>query len=380
MKNFKGNVYRVAGFRGGYRGQIAIGKKRRYKYFFGDKKTCSAKCREWQEQEFLRRGKNRDGSVSWLFFREKWEEDARGRSEPLSERTIIQYRCNFDKLERYLKPTYLNDITLMGLRRAVTEMKDDARKSGYDNTGVNLFIILIRHAFKWAMNAGYMEDFPIENLMTVGVGKRSIKTNDIREIELLLKYGTTQERARVLFGFDCGLRPEEKLNLLWEKLNLDTGFGWISENKYGWKPKRDKERQFLMTQRLMAELKKLPRVSEYVFTNDKGQKFSSSGFSASYADFVNKVNEEIARNEPEKIKITSTCRTLRKDYSTHRQAQGAGEEDISKSMGHADIKVTKQHYTNNQQEELRRLKEENERERLLELKKYEVPLKIEKAT
>jgi integrase len=374
MQTKKRNVYRVAGWKG-WRGQITINKVR--KYWYGAEMTreqAELACGAWAENELLKTKKNISGGRSWLFFRQKWNEYARTRKHPLSQRTINEYNYAFDRVEKYIKPVFLSDITLFKLRGMVSDLEDEARENGQDNYGVNKVIQCMRVSLKWAMNKGYLEDFPIDNLELLDVDPVEVKTNEIREVEMMLKYGTPKERAVVLFGFDCSLRPEEISNLLWEKLDLENGFGWISENKCGWGPKCAKPRQFRITERLKEELMKLPRVCDYVITNQYGRGYTSGGFCKFFREFRERVNEEIEKNEPEKIKITGTCKTLRKNYSTYRQSQGAEEKAVSKSMGHADTKVTKQHYTNEQQTELRCRREEEERKNLLDLDKFIMPL------
>ncbi len=89
-----------------------------------------------------------------------------------------------------------------------------------------------------------------------------------------------------------------------------------------------------------------------------------------YSEFVDAVNEKIRFNEKDPIKLTGTCKTLRKDYSTSRQGQGATIEETGQSMGHASKQVTRKHYTNTQTPQMR----EQERVRLRQLDKYIVPL------
>ncbi|MGB2578160.1 integrase [Elusimicrobium simillimum] len=379
MRYFKGETYKVAGYKYGERGQINVEGIRKYKYFKykdknGNKVDIREACRKWQESEWLKQSKNDSDSVAWLFFREKWNEWAKVSKQELSHRTITDYNYAFDRIEKHIAPIFLNDITLKKLRLMISDLEEEAIKNKKDNHGVNKVIKCIRKALKWAMGKGYMDDFPIENLAFLEVNKLVVKTNDIREVELLLKYGTPMERAAVLFGFDCSCRPEEICNMRWEKLDLENRFGWISPNPDGWKPKGNKKRQIRLTERLITELNKMPKVSDYVFTNQYTKRYSNGGFCVFYKNFRTRVNEEIKIKEPNQILITGTCKTLRKDYATSRQACGADQKKVSLSMGHSDTKVTKQHYTNDQNEELKKLKEEKERNLLIELDKYEVPL------
>lgn len=373
-RSFKGNVYRVAGYHGGYRGQITIDGKTYIRYFRGSMRQCQKACREWQQQIATKYRPASEGSLSWALFRDKWNEWAAMQDPPLARRTVIEHNAAFDRVEEHIRPVFLEDITMRLLRLMITELEEKARKEGHDNYGVNKVITCARTDLRWAMNKGYMEDFPIENLSLLPVRKPQPHTNNIREIELLLEHGGAKERCIVLLGFDCGLRPEEIFNLRWEKLDLQSRFGWISPNSDGWHPKRNKNRQFRITQRLLKELEELGIKEEgYVIITDYGKKFTQQGYNVFWRKFVKSVNRKI---RPQKI--TGTLKTLRKDYCTFMQAAGADTKAVSLSMGHADIKVTQQHYTDANQEALRLAHEQEERDNLLKLEQYEVPLKYNK--
>ena len=372
MRHPKGTVIPVAGH-SGYRGQITINGRTYYRYFYENKRESSRQCLEWQEAMLAKHRPDEDGGISWALFRDKWNENAENGRQPLAKRTIAEYNAAFDRTEQYVKPIMLADITMRGLRLMTTQLEEKAIRANEDNYGVNKVITCIRAALRWAMDKGYMEDFPIENLSLLPTEKPKPHTNGLKDIELLLKHGSAQERVIVFLGFDCGLRPEEIFNLRWEKLDLETRFGWISPNPDGWHPKRNKSRQFRITQRLLAELEELGIKEEgYVIITDYGKKFTQQGYNVFWKKFVKRINSKSS------FKITGTLKTLRKDYCTYRQGMGADTKAVSLSMGHADIKVTQQHYTDANQEALRLAHEQEERDNLLALEKFEVPLKYNK--
>lgn len=371
MRSHRGNVYRVRGFRSGYRGQITIAGTKHYRYFIGNKPDCVRQCREWQDAMTAKHTMT-DRGISWALFRDKWNEWAAIQEPPLARRTVLEYNYSFDRAEAKLKPVLLGDMTMRSLRLMITGLEEEARKAGQDNYGVNKVIICIRAALRWAMNKGYVDDFPVENLALLPVKKPQPRTDGLKSIEAMLRHGGTKERCVVLLGFDCGLRPEEIFNLRWEKLNLETRFGWISPNPDGWHPKCNKNRQFRITERLAEQLRLLGAQPEgYVITNAYGAKFTQQGYNVYWRKFVKKVNRLIMPD-----KITGTLKTLRKDFCTYRQSMGADTKAVSVAMGHADTKVTQQHYTDSQQEALRLAREQEERENLLKLEACEVPLKF----
>lgn len=375
-------LFKVAGHNG-WRCQKQLNKRRFFKDFLGSKSKCYEQAKDWWEDIKDKYRNHWDGTLSWAAFKEKWNEWALLSSpakQALSKKSIEKYNWVFCTIERIVHPKYLRDISLQKLRLCRTVLEEEARTKGKDNHSVNHFVSCMRAAMAWAIDHGYMSDMDITSFHKLPTAKVEVKTNTITEIELLLKYGTIKERIVVLLGFDCGCRPEEMCNMLVEKLDLDNRFALISPNtrddKKGiraWTPKCGKNRPIRLTQRLVDLIRRFNPKGPYLLTNQYGEAYTNGGFCVFYRKFVKKVNSEIRRNEKENpIRITGTCKTLRKDYCTSRQEQGAPKKIVSLSMGHSDTEVITKHYTNQETAALVSL----EYKRLLELDKYEVPLNL----
>lgn len=376
----RGKVFKVKGHKG-WRGQKQINKTRFVKDFIGTKAECEAQCGEWLDMLENTYRNHWDGTLSWGQFKIEWEKWAVLETKskiPMAPRTIQEYKWAFKQAERLVKPLrYLTDINIQKLRFARGTLEKEARAKSADNYAPNKFVGCIKNSLVWAMEQGYMRDISLDNFRSLPVAEVKVKTQDIKEIELLLKYGTTKERVVVLLGFDCGCRPEEIANLLWDNLDLENGFADIAPREANpsrgiskWHPKAWKVRQIRLTPRLIDEIKKLPRSSSYVILNQYGEGYSQQGFSKFYRDFVKKISLEVQEKEENPITISGSCKILRKNYSTSRQGVGASLADTSKSMGHADTAVTVKNYTNSLAPEMR----EQERERLRKMDQYIVPL------
>lgn len=376
----RGKVFKVKGHNG-WRGQKQINKTRFVKDFVGTKAECEAQCGEWLEMLENTYRNHWDGTLSWGQFKIKWREWATLETtakEPMSRQSIKKYNLIFQTLERLIKPRYVRDITMQKLRYCRSILEQEAVKKGQDNHGVNHFVSCMRAAIKWGIDSGYMPEMDIENFHKVPTAKVVVKTNTIYEIETLLKYGSLKERIIVLLGFDCGCRPEEMCNLLLSKIDLNTRFAWISPNTEDkskgirkWTPKCGKTRQIRLTERLADMIKELNSQGPYLLMTPYGEAYTNGGFYVFYKKFLKRVNDTL-ETEHSPLRITGSCKTLRKDYCTSRQEQGAPKKMVSLSMGHSDEFVTTKHYTNAETEALR----QKERERLQELDKYIVPLKI----
>lgn len=369
---------------GVWRCQKQINRIRFVKDFYGTEKKCYPDALAWWDGIKVRYGDKWDGTKTWDFFKVTWEEWARLETKskvPMAERTIKEYKLAFSQAERLIKPLrYLADIDLQKLRLARGVLEEEARLKGADNYGPNKFVGCMRSGLTWAMEKGFMKDILLDNFRALPVSEVEVKTQSTREIELLLKYGNTKERVVVLLGFDCGCRPEEIANLLVDNLDMENGFADITPHDADpargitrWHPKRWKRRQIRLTPRLIKEINKLTPKGPYLISNQYGEPYTQLGFPQFYGKFVDKVNKEIREKEDNPIKITGTCKTLRKDYSTSRQGKGASIEETGKSMGHADSKVTRKNYTDTLTPEMRA----QERERLKKLDQFIVPLNFD---
>lgn len=368
---------------GVWRCQKQLKKMRFIKDFKGGTTAArEAAARKWWADILARYSENVEGVKAWQFFKAEWKKWAQTDTpaEPaLSARTIYEYGWAFSNAERLISPLrFLDDLTLPKLRQARAILADEARAKGADNYSPNKFVVCMRGAISWAIERGYMRDISLENFRTLPTAPVVVKTQTAREIELLLKYGTAKERVVVLLGFDCGCRPEEIANLLFENLDLENGFADIvphdadeARGVFKWHPKVWKRRQIRLTPRLIAEIRRLDASkSPYLITNQYGERYSQEGFSHFFQKFVKKINKEIRENEPTPITITTTAKILRKSYSTSRQSEGATLADTAHAMGHASTRVTVKNYTNGIAPEMRAA----ERERLRKMDAFIVPL------
>lgn len=359
----------------GLRGHVTVAKRRFYKYFYEEtKKGCRQACKAWR----IKMKAQRDGSRSWSFFKTAWLHWATHKKKPLAPRTVAEHQQAHKKLEEFIHPKFLSDLTMKNLRRWRAFLEEDAIRKKRDNYGANKHMGAMKTDIKWAIDQGHMEDVTINAFQLLEVNETEVKTQDVAEIELMLKYATTQERVVILLGFDCGLRPEEICNMLIVKLDLETRFGWISTNEENkkdgiitWVPKCGKSRQFRLTLRLVAEIKKLNAQGPYLIATRFNEPYSQQGFSVHYKKIVKRINARIEERDPANpIRITGTCKTLRKNYSTSKQAQGASRTFVGFTMGHADTAITTKHYTEQGNADLLA----REREELKKLDQYEVPL------
>jgi len=87
------------------------------------------------------------------------------------------------------------------------------------------------------------------------------------EVQRLLAECSEHLRPIVLCALHTGMRKGEILNLKWENLDLDNRMILLE------KTKNNRRRMIPLSGILYPELRDLPRRGEYVFCNEKGEKF-----------------------------------------------------------------------------------------------------------
>ena len=145
----------------------------------------------------------------------------------------------------------------------------------------------------------------------------------------------------IMFLYSTGLRLSELINLKKGNLELEEKIGWVRSGKGA------KDRLFLLSQRLIEELKKWTRgkkEGDYVF----------EGWSGSLSPrTVQKAIRLTAKKAGINKKVTP--HTLRHSFATHLLESGEDIRKIQELLGHANLSTT-QIYTHVSTEELKKVK------------------------
>ncbi len=374
-------VYKIGGHNK-YRGSFTYKGRKYYKYFDGTKKEALEQCRLWKDFS-LSKLKTRpfDGSKTWTFFKQEFlthlrtAKNKRTAAPLFRPRTIEEYVFSFNRVEALLKPHYLNDFDIAKLRQLRNLLEAEAVKKQTDNYGANKVLRCLKVALSWGIDKGYVPDMSINVISLLETQEVIVNTFTTLEIDLFLKYAEPKWRIALLFGADCGCRPEEVYNMLISKIDLKEGFAEISPNKEtkntsAWTPKRGKSRPIRLSPRLCAELKNFKPAGQYIITDKYGQQYGDKTFSSGFKAYLKIVNRAIVENEQEPIKINGSFKLLRKTYATNLQAAGATAEQVALALGHADTAVTKKNYTDAQNKTLQQKLLQEAKQNLLSLDKF----------
>lgn len=368
--------------RRGYRYRKQINGRVYDKYFTGNKDQREHAYKIWvkmlEEQHARRRI---DNSVTFHDFRDIFiknlfsAKDKTTGKPSFSKRTIEEYRYSLADFERAMEVRYAGDVDyymLADYRRKCRTLADANKENYY---GVNKKVGSTIRALKWGMAEGLINVFntaPLEEKLDTG--EVIVKTLTPAQVALMVKYSSDKWRVAIKIGFCAGLRPEEMMNLLVEKINFQTGITRIWEHKAdkargitAWSPKRDKRRLVFLAPDILADIKSLSPKT-YVLTNKHGDIFDSENFAQAFKKNLRLVNRQIALHEADTKPISCTYKTLRKSNITALMEMGLAEKDASLSLGHADKKTSEKHYIN--AETLAKRQEREQMERLERIREY----------
>lgn len=364
-----------------YRKQI---NGRRYEIFLsGNKEQREHAYKLWLEQlEKENKSRRFDGSKTWAFFVSAFlrsmraEKDAKTGRPVWRTRTVAEYGYALAHFEKVVHPHYIKDLTFEHVALFRRTRVEEAQSNGDDNYGVNKDMGCLLRALDWGMVEGYI---PYIDLTPVRNTPKKTSAPIVRvltpwELGMLFKYSSPQMRVATKMGLEGNLRPEEMYNFLIEKIDPETGIGWITHNdedkKRGirfWTVKRDKERPVYFTPDTIKDILSL-KAKTYLLVNEHGKPLDDMTFSKHWNKNLKRVNDMILRREPDGHKIICTYKSLRKTHTTYMLQAGAAKEDVSKYVSHAELKTTERHYID--KEMLRKADAKARLEHLERMKKF----------
>jgi len=198
----------------------------------------------------------------------------------------------------------------------------------------------LKSAFHKAVQWNYLDSNPLAKIRLPKIPKnKPIFINDI-ELKQIISYETNDLLKDIyIFAFYSGCRINEILNLKWSSIDFVQRIIRI-KNDSGFTTKSKKERIVPICNYLFENLKKrLPKMNSikndaYVFLDSKGRKFRT--------DTVSKWFKKIVKDAAKEIKIDSKIHfhTLRHSFASCLVQKGVSIYEVSKLLGHADIKTT----------------------------------------
>lgn len=265
-------------------------------------------------------------------FEEKYETFTKNTMSEGYNKNILY---SFGLLKEHFGCDYpLKKITANDLESFLTTKFPEAKHA------TSLALRTLKSAFQKAVQWNYLDSNPLEKIKLPKIPQnKPVFISDI-EFKQIISYETNNTLKDIyLFAFYSGCRINEILNLKWSSINFSERTISIRNNET-FTTKSKKERIIPINNCLLENLKnRLPKVSKinnenYVFVNKSGLKFRP--------DTVSKWFKKNVIEASKKIPLDNSIHfhSLRHSFASCLVQRGVSIYEVSKLLGHSDIKVT----------------------------------------
>lgn len=278
----------------------------------------------------------------WLEFHQK---------ERMKRRTYKRYH---DLIHIHILPHWkdrdIQTLQKQEIREFLIQQKTDggtASQRQLSSATVNMILCVMKLAFSYACDVGYLEKNPCEQLKRAKSDSRSVEAFTVEEQRLLehsIAESNDQRLHGILLCLYTGLRIGELLGLAWEDVDLERGMLSISKTVYRdtnengeWElvvdtPKTRASRRIIplppyIAQMLREDQKKAR--SQYLVENKKGERMPIR----SYQYLFRKLTER-AGVRP------LNFHALRHTFATRAIENGLDVRTVADIMGHQSASLT----------------------------------------
>jgi integrase len=269
--------------------------------------------------------------------------------------TVRLYRSRLKAVKQVFLGCRLDQINREGLERFIGTQK-------LNNRSKNILLSVLRLLFQKAVEWKYLSVSPTQGIRRWAEEKGGSRSLTEAELGRLLDMATPWQRSVALVMVQSGMRPGELSQLKFEDINWDDHSLKIVSGRER-KTKNRKSRVVPMTSDLEDTLKFLwenwpnmqygngntplpyqPRTTaqrEYVFCHEDGRPIGT---------FRSSMNKLFAKAGIQEI----TLHGLRKTFCSMLARHGAHPKEAQTLLGHADVRLTMEIYTEVQTDQLRR--------------------------
>lgn len=222
----------------------------------------------------------------------------------------------------YFKDYYLNDISTEMIEKYKIKRSESIKPAS-----VNKELTALKHVFNKAIQWGYLRENPVAKVKKLRVSQKKYRFLSLEEIDLVLENCPEYLYPILLTGIHTGLRKSELFRLEWSDIDFERGIITVTA-KGKEHTKNYRNREIPMTEQLIDCLKAIPRVSNWVFAKENGER---------HAGWIIKSLENTANKAGIK---RFTFHALRHTFGSHLVMDGVDLPTVQKLMGHADISTT----------------------------------------
>lgn len=210
-----------------------------------------------------------------------------------------------------------NDITVSHFEKYI-----NTRLGVVKNSSINREMDVIKRIFSLAFQNKKISANPCTNLKKLRIENPPERFLSKEEETKLLAVCKPTMKAIVITAIHTGMRQNELLNLKWSDVFFDKGYLIALHTK------NNKPRKIPMIKTLVAELNKIPKLSEFVFTSPVTM--------TRYTEVKKSFGRAVVRSGIQHISFHK----LRHTTASRLYELGVGPITIQKILDHADIKTT----------------------------------------
>jgi len=245
--------------------------------------------------------------------------EAELRIQGKSERTVSIYIFyNIDFLN-FIKKDY-NDVSTDDIKLYLSNLI----KKGNDSSTIALIRSALKFFYDGMLKKGLFDD--------IKVPKKERKLPDIltkEEVKKLIENAPDiRSKLFIEFMYSSGLRVSECAKLKWQDLDFNEKIGLLKKGK------GKKDRLFILSNRLIEDLKNWERKSEYIFPNEDEPLSTRT---------IQRSVKKAAKIAGIQKKVYSHL--LRHSFATHLLESGVDIRIIQELLAHSNLQTT-QFYTN----------------------------------
>jgi len=240
-------------------------------------------------------------------------------------KTFKRDKLTFDNFLRFAGNRSLSSIDRKLIDNYLFERVQEVKKST-----ANIELRHLKAAFTKAKEWGYIDENPCKGAKQFQVPQSAPKFfSEDEMLRLLEAIGDSWLKDLVIVAVDTGLRVGELVNLKWNDVNFESQMLTV-RNTSDFTTKSKRERVVPLNEEAFNVLVCLKRKGDYVFADDKGNRWNAEHVSKSFKKFVRVA--ELGEH--------FSFHSLRHTFASYLVMRGTSLYKVSKLLGHSSLKTT----------------------------------------
>lgn len=242
-----------------------------------------------------------------------------------TEKTLKGYRNTFNQLNKYFGITILSSLSPILIEKYI-----QFRITSSSIYAARKDLIHLSSAFNKAVKENYLLENPCSNIRRIKLPEKQPKfftENEYKKLLAVIEDSCFKHLVEI--ATNTGLRQMELITLNWEQVNFKGRFILLNNRNHITKGKKIRSLPLnLKSLQILNELD-LTKTNSYVF-NREGKRLTQDYVSRKFKSYVKEA----------KINPILNFHSLRHSFASWLVQKGVSIYQVSKLLGHADIKTT----------------------------------------